>query len=71
MMEYLTYILCFLLGCCIAMALSEYWSCEKELFEAYTQLLEEYSKLIEQNNQLKKRCDEYWEEAGLNSDYYE
>ena len=44
---------------------------EKELFEAYTQLLEEYSKLIEQNNQLKKRCNEYWEEAGLNSDYYD
>ena len=27
------------------------------------------NELSEENEQLKKRCNEYWEEAGLNSDY--
>ena len=28
-------------------------------------------ELAEENEQLKKRCSEYWEEAGLNNDYYD
>lgn len=35
------------------------------------ELNDENEKLKQQNEFLKKRCDEYWEEAGLNSDYYE
>ena len=31
----------------------------------------ENEELKQRNEFLKKRCDEYWEEAGLNSDYYE
>ena len=29
------------------------------------------NKLAEENEQLKKRCNEYWEEVGLNNDYFE
>ena len=29
------------------------------------------NQLYDENKELKKRCDEYWEEAGLNSDYFE
>ena len=32
-------------------------------------IIEANSKLEKENEQLKKRCNEYWEEAGLNSDY--
>lgn len=35
------------------------------------QLSDENEELKQRNEYLKKRCDEYWEEAGLNSDYYE
>lgn len=34
-------------------------------------LEKENDELKQQNEFLKKRCDEYWEEAGLNSDYYD
>ena len=33
------------------------------------ELEEENEQLKQRNEFLKKRCDEYWEEAGLNSDY--
>ena len=37
-----------------------------------TQRFEKHNKdLMEENEQLKQRCNEYWEEAGLNSDYFE
>ena len=29
------------------------------------------NELADENEQLKKRCKEYWEEAGLNNDYFE
>ena len=35
------------------------------------QLSDENEKLKKENEFLKKRCNEYWEEAGLNSDYYD
>ena len=35
------------------------------------QLSDENEELKQQNEFLKKRCNEYWEEAGLNSDYFE
>ena len=35
------------------------------------QLSDENEKLKKENEFLKKRCDEYWEESGLNSDYFE
>ena len=31
----------------------------------------ENEELKQQNEFLKKRCNEYWEEAGLNNDYFE
>lgn len=34
-------------------------------------LEKENKELKQQNEFLKKRCDEYWEESGLNSDYFE
>ena len=33
------------------------------------QLYDENEELKKENEFLKKRCDEYWEESGLNSDY--
>ena len=42
-----------------------------ELWEFLNKLNDENEELKQQNEFLKKRCDEYWEEAGLNSDYYE
>ena len=35
------------------------------------QLSDENKELKKENEFLKKRCDEYWEESGLNSDYFE
>ena len=35
------------------------------------QLSDENEQLKKRNEFLKKRCDEYWEEAGLNNDYFE
>ena len=34
-------------------------------------LTEENEELKKENEFLKKRCEEYWKEAGLNSDYFE
>lgn len=34
-------------------------------------LEKENKELKQQNEFLKKRCDEYWKEEGLNSDYFE
>lgn len=35
------------------------------------QLSDENEELKQRNEFLKKRCNEYWEEAGLNNDYFE
>ena len=35
------------------------------------QLEKENEQLKQQNEYLKKRCNEYWEEEGLNNDYFE
>lgn len=37
--------------------------------EWLNELADENEQLKKRNEFLKKRCDEYWEEAGLNSDY--
>ena len=34
-------------------------------------LNDENEQLKKRNEYLKKRCNEYWEEAGLNNDYYD
>ena len=34
-------------------------------------ILDENEQLKKENEFLKKRCDEYWKEAGLNNDYFE
>ena len=39
--------------------------------EWLNELAEENEELKQRNEFLKKRCDEYREEAGLNSDYFE
>ena len=39
--------------------------------EWLNELAEENEQLKQQNEFLKKRCNEYWEESGLNSDYFE
>ena len=44
--------------------------CVKYGFEV-GRLEEENERLKKRNEFLKKRCDEYWEEAGLNNDYFE
>ena len=38
-------------------------NCDEDVF------LELVNKIADENKQLKKRCDEYWKEAGLNNDY--
>ena len=35
------------------------------------QLYDENEELKKEKEFLKKRCDEYWEETGLNNDYFE
>ena len=40
-------------------------NCDEDIF------LKLVNKIADENNQLKKRCNEYWEEAGLNNDYYD
>ena len=35
------------------------------------ELNDENQELKKRNEYLKKRCNEYWEEAGLNNDYFE
>ena len=42
-----------------------------ELWEFLNKLNDENEELKKENEFLKKRCDEYWEEAGLNNDYYD
>ena len=42
-----------------------------ELWEFLNKLNDENEQLKQRNEFLKKRCDEYWEEAGLNNDYFE
>ena len=44
---------------------------KKETLDLLNELLDVNEQLKQQNEFLKKRCDEYWEEAGLNNDYYE
>ena len=41
------------------------------IVDLLNELAEENKQLKQQNEFLKKRCDEYWEEAGLNNDYFE
>ena len=36
----------------------------------YDRIVDLLNELAEENEQLKKRCNEYWEEAGLNGDYF-
>ena len=40
-------------------------------YQEVVNLLNENEQLKQQNEFLKKRCDEYWEESGLNNDYFE
>ena len=40
-----------------------------ELWEFLNKLNDENEQLKQRNEFLKKRCNEYWEEAGLNRDY--
>ena len=42
-----------------------------ELWEFLNKLNDENEQLKKRNEYLKKRCNEYWEEAGLNTDYFE
>lgn len=42
-----------------------------ELWEFLNKLNDENERLKKRNEFLKRRCNEYWEEAGLNSDYYD
>ena len=42
-----------------------------DMFDLLNDLSDENEQLKQRNEFLKKRCDEYWEEAGLNSDYFE
>lgn len=43
----------------------------ERVVDLLNELSEENEQLKQRNEFLKKRCDEYWEEAGLNSDYDE
>ena len=43
----------------------------RALDEVKCEIAEENEQLKQRNEFLKKRCDEYWEEAGLNNDYYD
>ena len=43
----------------------------EEIVDLLNQLYDENEELKQQNEFLKKRCNEYWEEAGLNNDYYD
>lgn len=41
----------------------------EEIVDLLNCLNDENEQLKKRNEYLKKRCNEYWEEAGLNSDY--
>ena len=43
----------------------------EEIVDLLNYLNDENEKLKKENEFLKKRCDEYWEEEGLNNDYFE
>ena len=43
----------------------------RERSKALSKLQKENEQLKQQNEFLKKRCDEYWKEEGLNNDYYD
>lgn len=43
----------------------------EEIVDLLNCLNDENERLKKRNEFLKRRCDEYWEEAGLNSDYYD
>ena len=43
----------------------------RALDEVKCEIAEENEQLKQRNEFLKRRCDEYWEEAGLNNDYFE
>ena len=43
----------------------------EEIVDLLNQLYDENEQLKKENEFLKKRCDEYWEELGLNNDYFE
>lgn len=42
-----------------------------ECCKLLNELNDENQELKKRNEYLKKRCNEYWEEAGLNNDYFE
>ena len=41
----------------------------EEIVDLLNQLYDENEQLKQQNEFLKKRCNQYWEELGLNNDY--
>ena len=43
----------------------------EEIVDLLNYLNDENEELKQQNEFLKKRCNEYWKEAGLNNDYFE
>ena len=43
----------------------------EEIVDLLNCLNDENEQLKQQNEFLKRRCNEYWEEAGLNNDYFE
>ena len=43
----------------------------EEIVDLLNYLNDENEQLKKENEFLKKRCNEYWEEAGLNNDYFE
>ena len=42
---------------------------EEDMCELLNELSAENEQLKQRNEFLKKRCNEYWKEAGLNNDY--
>ena len=42
-----------------------------DVVDLLNELHDENEQLKKENEFLKKRCNEYWEEAGLNNDYFE
>ena len=47
-------------------------NCDEDVFlKLVNELADENEELKQRNEFLKKCCDEYWEEAGLNNDYYD
>ena len=47
-------------------------NCDEDVFlKLVNKIAYENEQLKQQNEFLKKRCDEYWKELGLNNDYFE